>query len=463
MKLDNTYFIIIPVCIVSLLFSFSTVLHSLIENYFGGPRQLAYLPNYCNDHGEYCPFCTTKKCICSDPWYGPTCATATSCSNSTNCFPNTYYDWESARSVYMGQISETACREACYLDTTCKGYMIDPCPIPLLSNCTYPGELNCCNATTYPEAICCSPQCRHIKNYVGYNKPLYVTGYQRVPNNESNIPRSEKILYPRIDKESFGYISTYDKDYGIVYVDEIVKEYSDYHMDLIMTGSLVNISLNTGFYDSLPSKFGYYAQMRNYIGNLLEITDMPFLHMKRFLNYKNTSVGTITVASARGDHFKTISITDYYNYQFLTKELKVEDIDYGEEIIEPHDFYDTILLTVSMYTRSSISKLLTNAYNRLNNGGYLIIVDQIWSEINEYALENWCMGAGMAKDLFMTEYLAQMQSFPRYSASDASKVEPEVIESGQPFPLKSTQCWGWDPLFVHPNHTGKWIYIMAKK
>ena len=68
---ENAIYIILLTLFVS--FTFWLIIQGGIKNY-RSKKDLVYKINYCENGGEYCPFCE-DKCICKLGWIGKRCQT----------------------------------------------------------------------------------------------------------------------------------------------------------------------------------------------------------------------------------------------------------------------------------------------------------------------------------------------------------------------------------------------------
>lgn len=431
-------------------------------------------------NGEFCGFCS-KKCICEFGWKGENCDMLI---NDTVFYPMNWWNMDSMECVNQGNLMEFECRSTCASDPECKAYTWNPCDSELPSCCSTPDwpcpetrrKINngptCCYGTG-PNPSCCVPQCKHIKNFNGYTRPFFINSYERTGdpfptrrNIESeHILLSQQFLYIKNGVKCFGYLCTYNDEYGLVFVDDIVYLNIVNTMNEIIEDGLEFWNIFGNWQDLIPDTMENYDVLPSSLGNVLEITELPFLQMKRIFNTTSPSISSMTVASSRGIMYSMILNTDY-NYEYDGHTLEIIDKDYSLEFLDPNTItekYNTIILIMPLYMRKSLPKLLTNSFNLLKDGGRIIIRGQNWDFINSTVIINWCMAAGMAKNKFTSEYFDLFKEL--HFEEDLALKEPceGVCEDPSPFPFKNTECWSWFDVFYHPNHMGKWFSFIGKK
>jgi len=432
-------------------------------------------------NGEFCPFCSTE-CICEFGWKGKHCNQ----KNYTGTFyPVNWWDMESMECFNQGVLSEEACMTGCENDDQCKGYTWNPCETELPSCCIEPAwpclllrreieELPTCCTGESPNPSCCIPQCKHIKNFNGFDKPAFLTMYER--SNEMVIyrrsiedippPVSQRILYVKNGAKCFGYLCTYNEEYGLVWTDDFMHSQVVETIDEIIHDALPTWNENGDWQGIVPETMGDYSKLPSKLGDVLEITELPFLQMKKLFETTTPKIDSMTVACSRSTMYTMMTPTDYHNWTYDGKSLIQIKKDYSLEFLEPGEIpkkYDTIILTMPMYMRKSLPRLLTNAFNLLKDGGHMITRTQFWPFVNSTVVTNYCMAAGMAKWKFASEFGALFT--PVHFKADPMLSEPCVgsCDSPEPMPFKNTECWAWYPGFYHPEHVGQWFSFIGKK
>lgn len=452
----NYYYIVFILGFLFILFALLLANDYIINGFFSTTRS-DYIDSYC-DHGDYCPFCDDdEKCICSKGWYGTRCEIKRAIEN---VYDGPFFNWESKEKIYKGQLSYEECKAASDNDIDAKGFSFDPCSKPHVDDeCTY--------------------QCLHIKTFKSFMKPFIVLGYETkkngiempvtLPPQESK--RREIFIDPTISQswmflkkgiECIGYLCTYNEKYGSVWVDGLLYENTNAHLDDIMFDQTLNWTDNIKWYDDLVNKFDGYNKLPSDLGDILEVTEMPFYQVVRVLNNTRFKYKSVTISSGRANTYKTKGDTDTYankyNYELDPRELST--FKYSRKYQTKK--YDTIFLTLALYGRLSLSRLLSNVYNLLNLGGHIIIVDHSWNYINSTVLNNWCMGAGMAKNKYLSNYrsLYTQEYLLEGPIIDhpCNRTDLEI-----PFPYKGCQCWGWNEAFLLPGHKTNWFYYIGKK
>jgi len=105
-------------------------------------------------------------------------------------------------------------------------------------------------------------------------------------------------------------------------------------------------------------------------------------------------------------------------------------------------------------------------YNKIKPGGYIVMLEKHYSEINDNEIYNKCMFAGMPKKKYTEEFMSLFTEVHYVEYDD--EVEPNFEESNTtPFAPRSAWCWMPDGFLeediVHPEHVGNWFLFVGKK
>lgn len=439
---------ICPAVIVGTVLMLSCFLSIFFGNLWYFNKHFIYDLTSCGKNGISCPFCVDTKCICNMGWTGDDCTEKIFSEDDYEYIPVSLWDYDSLARETNGNLNTTQCGDACFNTSTCKGYTWNPCD-------TVIGDL-------------CVQECEFIEAYAYFNQSIYITYYQRI-----NETASQKWLYIKNnftteETTCFGLVCYYNSKYGLTNVDDLTYENAKYTTNTLLQ-SLPTCANCTIWRDQIADKMGDYTKMKTQLGNVLEITELPYLELANLLNqsleHKKEFV-SMTVACTKYAFYKDIHDFDYNliinnkGLNFLTEDLSKRVIDYTT-----CTRYDTIVMIMPFYLRKNIPLLLTNAYNMLNDNGYIIIRGDYWTNINYTSLYNSCSAAGMITEELWHDFKVLFKTI--HYVEDDPDIEP-YEETGSypdptPFPYKNTDCWNWNDYYYHPYHEVVWFSFIGKK
>jgi len=397
-----------------------------------------YTPSDCIN-GISCPFCD-DKCICKFGWSG------VSCNTLTDDYP--FYDqfWWNLGSLDLetqGTLNLTACNASCTSNTTCKGYIWNPCNLVI-------NETECLSI------------CYHLVNYLFLPRPFIDVYYEKLNNtNTTGLPISQGFLYIKNGINCYGLICGYNDKYGLAFTDSLTYQYAREQSNSFLL-TVDGCDTCDTWQDDGVVKMGSYRRTGRKLGRILEITELPFLQLKRILDLTGSlakEFDSMSVACTRAEFFSGVTEFDY-TYTKLGKSLNFISIDLSKQVV---DFtiipkFDTVILTAPLYGRENLPLLLSNAFNLLDDGGTMIIRAQYWTVINATVIQNKCSAAGMVKQQFVDDYLSWFTRL--LYVEDDPEEEPFIngtYPNSVPFVFKNTECWNFVDEFHPPGHTGVWF------
>jgi hypothetical protein len=470
---------------------FGVIIMAVIPKYYLQPPPIDEPPvvpigDNCENNGEYCRDCETS-CICILGYEGEVCEDKKNATYN----PVTYFDDISGTIVLIGTTNSTECEDLCTKDgDNCTAYGYRPSgwvpPFPI-------------RRTFVEEGLCTQVHNFQTGEGVQLDKPLFSTTFEEIQDELIILRRGGEGIqdYPidylvvKTGQDCYGYLCHYHEKYGIVWVDD--KTYED-SKNFVFT-EIVHGGIGPIWYDDLVEIFGNYSGIGKNLGGVLEVTDYPYLHVKRMVDYRNFSFDTLTIAARHGDFYDQQPWVDYDNFD---KTLILSDlsVDYVVET----EKYDTIILTMAMYNKKSLPRLITNVYDLLKPGGIIVMNDRYWTYINQTGIRNHCMAAGMPTKNFTMEFLDLFEEIlflhsepfvepeeigpPRRGGSGEKGPIWERLNGGEkerrnggenerrcgdpdhPFNYMDDGCWYiglGETYYYYPNHEFEWFVFIGRK